>query len=109
VPSAPQPRPEPTAERYAAADQALRRGDLDAAHDALLAIAGAAPDSLDAATALLDLARLAARRGDPAAARGYLDRLDRHPHRAALAAPAARLLATLSRGAALRAPPRPSP
>jgi predicted acylesterase/phospholipase RssA len=89
APSAPQPRsgPEPTAaDPYSAAESALRRRDLDAARDALLAIVDAAPDSLDAATALLDLARLAARRGDASAALGYLDRLQRHPHRAALAA-----------------------
>ncbi|HEX7835956.1 MAG TPA: hypothetical protein VF469_00765, partial [Kofleriaceae bacterium] len=92
----PQPRPEPV-DPYATAESALRRGDLDVAQDALLAIMKANPDSLDAAVALLDLARLAARRGDTGAALGYLARLDRHPRHAALAAPAARLLETLVR------------
>lgn len=93
VPAAPPPS---TAERYAAAESAMRRGDPDAAREALLAVVAAEPASLDAATALLDLARLAARRGDALAARGHLDRLDQHPRRAALAAPAARLRATLA-------------
>lgn len=101
-PQLPQPQlaqpqqPEPAViDRYGTAEAAMRRGDLDAAKDALLAIVDAAPDSLDAATALFDLARLAADRGDPTAALGYLDRLDRHPRRAALAMPALRLRATL--------------
>jgi hypothetical protein len=82
-------------DRYAAAEAAMRRGDVDAASKVLLAIIAAAPDSLDAATALLDLARLAASRRDATAALDYLDRLDRHPRRAALALPARRLRATL--------------
>lgn len=97
-PQAPDPpwRPEPiAADPYAAAESALRRGDLDAARDALLAIVDAMPDSLDAATALLDLARLAATHGDPSGALRYLDCLDRHPHRAVLAVAAAHLRATL--------------
>jgi hypothetical protein len=92
----PQPRPEPfTADSYAVAEAALRHGDLDAARKALLAIVDATPDSLDAATALFDLARLAATHGDPSGALGYLDRLDRHPRRAVLAVAAAHLRATL--------------
>jgi len=92
----PPPRPEPiAADPYAVAESALRRGDLDAARNALLAIVDGTPDSLDAATALLDLARLAATHGDPSGALGYLDRLDRHPRRAVLAVAAAHLRATL--------------
>jgi hypothetical protein len=89
------PLPALASDGYAAVEAALRRGDLEAAHAALLAIVDASPGSLDAATALLDLARLEKTRGAPARALGYLDRLDRHPHRAALATAAARLRAAL--------------
>jgi hypothetical protein len=85
----------------------LRRGDLDAARQALLAIVDGTSDSLDAATALLDLARLAATHGDPSGALGYLDRLDRHPRRAALAAAAAHLRTTLREATIIRRPPSP--
>jgi hypothetical protein len=82
---------------YATAEAAMRRGDLDTAQQGLLAIVAAAPDSLSSATALLDLARIAARRNNTPAALGYLDRLDRHPRRAALAAAAVHLRQTLAR------------
>ncbi|HSR97927.1 MAG TPA: hypothetical protein VLM79_12795 [Kofleriaceae bacterium] len=84
---------------YAAAEAALRRGDVEGARRALLAVIAAAPGSLDAATALLDLARLAASLAETASALEYLERLDRHPRGAALGAAAAHLRATL--------PPRP--
>jgi hypothetical protein len=89
---------------YAAAESALRRGDLDAARTGLLAIIDDAPDSLDAAMALLDLARLAKTRGEPIRALGYLDRLARHPHRAELATAAAHLRAMLAASAAIQRP-----
>jgi hypothetical protein len=105
---APGPEPRPATatatDPYSVAESALRRGDPDAARAALTAVVDAAPDSLDAATALLDLARLAASRGEAPAALDYLDRLDRHPRRAALAAPAARLRGTLARPAPLGRP-----
>ena len=97
-PPAPPTAPPPTqAELYTAAESALARGDLDAAQEALQAVIDAATDSLDAAVALVDLARLAARRGDTGAALGYLTRLDHHPRRAWVAAPAAVLLESLAR------------
>jgi hypothetical protein len=106
-PPSPESSPAPAAaDPYALAESAMRRGDLAAACEALLAIVAAAPDSLDAATALLDLARIALRRGDTALALSYLDRLDRHPRSAALAAAAAHMRATLTRAGAAR---RPSP
>jgi len=109
-PPAPDPRlqPEPrAADPYAVAESALRHGDLDAARKALLAIVDATPDSLDAATALLDLARLAATHGDPSGALGYLDRLDRHPRRAALAVAAAHLRGTLPQAPIIDLRPAP--
>lgn len=81
---------------YALAEGAMRRGDERGARAALQAVIAAAPASVDAALALLDLARLAHRSGDDAAARAHLDRLARHPHRSAVAAPADRLRAQLS-------------
>jgi hypothetical protein len=109
-PEAPPPSPEVglapvVTDPYAVAESAMRRGDLDAAGEALLAIVAAAPDSLDAATALLDLARLAVRRDDTTLALGYLDRLDHHPRSAALAAATAHLRATLTRAGAVPRPP----
>lgn len=92
---------------YAAAESALLRGDLDAARAALLAIIDEAPGSLDAAMALLDLARVAKTRGEPIRALGYLDRLDRHPRRAALATAAAHLRAMLAASAAIQRPLSP--
>jgi len=107
-PQVPDPRPELiAADPYSVAESALRRGDLDAARHALLAIVDAAPDSLDAATALLDLARLAATHGDPNGALGYLDRLDRHPHRAVLAVAAAHLRGTLPQSPIMDLRPAP--
>jgi hypothetical protein len=107
APSAPPPQPQPQppapAELYATAESALGRGDLDAAQHALLAVVDAAPDSLDAAVALVDLARLAANRGDTGAALGYLTRLDHHPRRAWVAAPAAVLLKSLARADSIHA------
>jgi hypothetical protein len=112
-PIAPPPRPpaqppakaqvQAPADLYATAESALGRGDLDAAQHALLALVDAAPDSLDAAVALVDLARLAANRGDTGAALGYLTRLDHHPRRAWVAAPAAQLLKSLARADSIRA------
>jgi hypothetical protein len=98
-PAPPQPTP---GDLYTTAESALGRGDLDAARDALLAVVDAAPDSLDAAIALVDLARLAAKRGDTRRALDYLARLDRHPRRAWVAAPADLLLKSLARGDSIR-------
>jgi hypothetical protein len=103
-PQPPAPAPQPTpGELYTTAESALDRGDLDAAQDALLAVVDAAPDSLDAAIALVDLARLAAKRGDTGRALDYLARLNRHPRRAWVAAPADLLLKSLARGDSIRA------
>jgi len=85
-----------SAEAYHQAEVAMR-GELDAAHDALLAVIDTRPDSLDAATALLYLARMAAVRGDVSAAFDYLARLDRHPHGAELTTPVANLRVALAR------------
>jgi hypothetical protein len=99
---APRPPPPPTAplpapvDPYATAESAMRRGDVEAARSRLIAIIEAAPASVEAAVAPLDLARLAASGGDTSGALGYLARLDRHPHHAMLAVPAARLLASLA-------------
>lgn len=82
---------------YPLAEGAMRRGDHAGARAALDAVIAAAPGSLDAAVALLDLARLAHQDHDDVAARAYLARLDVHPRRAAVAAPAARLRAELAR------------
>jgi TolA-binding protein len=104
-PTAPQPpaaQPTP-AELYATAESALGRGDVAAAEAALLALVDAAPDSLDAAVALVDLARLSANRGDTGRALDYLTRLEHHPRRAWVAAPAALLLKSLARGDTIRA------
>ena len=98
--------PPPDTGGYAAAEAALRSGDLDAARTALLSVIDAAPDSLDAAMALLDLARLDKTRGEIAGALGYLERLDRHPRRAAVATAAAHLRATLARAAIIQRPLR---
>jgi hypothetical protein len=95
----PLPEPVPSSavpDLYALAEGAMRRGDHAGARAALQAVVAAGPGSLDAALALLDLARLAHADGDAAAARGYLDRLDRHPRRAAIAGPAARLRAQIT-------------
>jgi hypothetical protein len=93
VPSGPAAVP---ADAYREADAAMR-GDLDAARDALLAVIDAHPSSLDAATALLYLARMAAVRGDTPAAFDYLTRLDRHPFSAMFTASVANLRVTLAR------------
>ncbi|HEX3483048.1 MAG TPA: tetratricopeptide repeat protein [Kofleriaceae bacterium] len=106
-PLPPPPPPPPPADLYATAESALGRGDLEAAQDALLAVVDAAPDSLDAAIALVDLARLAAKRGDTARALAYLARLDHHPRRAWVAAPADLLIKSLARGDSIRAPAPP--
>jgi hypothetical protein len=103
APPPPPAAPPTPGELYAAAESALGRGDLDAAQDALLAVVDAAPDSLDAAIALVDLARLVAKRGDTSRALDYLARLDRHPRRAWVAAPADLLLKSLARGDSNRA------
>lgn len=102
-PPAPAPAPieEPVAssaapDLYPLAESAMRRGDHVGARAALDAVIAAAPGSLDAAAALLDLARLAHQDHDDVAARAYLARLDVHPRRAAVAAPAARLRAELT-------------
>lgn len=105
---APRLRPDPiTGDPYSAAESALRRGDYDTARDALLAIVDATPDSLDAATALFDLARLAVTRGDTSGALGYLDRLDHHPRRAAFTVAAAQLRGTLPQSPITDLPPAP--
>ena len=96
------PDPEPIATSAAPdldplAEGAMRRGDEAGARAALEAVIASAPASLDAAVALLDLARLAHQRRDAPAARAYLARLAVHPRRAAIAAPADRLRAELSR------------
>ncbi|HEX3478879.1 MAG TPA: hypothetical protein VHT91_27845 [Kofleriaceae bacterium] len=62
---------------------------------ALRALVADAPASPEAASALLDLARLAAAAADDAAARAALDQLDRHPDAAALAMPARYLRCTM--------------
>jgi hypothetical protein len=93
-------------DHYAAAEVALRRGDVEGARRALLAVIEAAPDSLDAATALLDLARLAASRAETARALEYLERLEHHPRAATLAAAAAHLRAALA-PAIVRVPAEP--
>jgi hypothetical protein len=103
APAQPPAQPPNPAELYATAESALGRGDLDTAQHALLAVVDAAPDSLDAAVALVDLARLAANRGDTGAALGYLTRLGHHPRRAWVAAPAAQLLKSLARADSIRA------
>jgi hypothetical protein len=90
------PRSPEAIDHYAGAEAALRRGDVEGARRALLTVIAAEPESLDAATALLDLARLAASRTETASALEYLERLDRHPHGAALAAAAAHLRASLA-------------
>ena len=96
------PGPEPIAtsaapDLYPLAEGAMRRGDVAGARAALEAVVASAPTSLDAAVALLDLARLAHQRHDATAARAYLARLAVHPRRAAISAPADRLRAELSR------------
>jgi hypothetical protein len=105
-PGPPQPQaaaPQPTpGELYAAGESALGRGELDAAQHALLAVVDADPDSLDAAVALLDLARLAANRGDTGRALDYLTRLDRHPRRAWVAGQVGLLLKKLARQDVIR-------
>jgi hypothetical protein len=93
VPSSPAVVP---ADAYRQADAAMR-GDLDAAHEALLAVIDTHPDSLDAASALLYLARMAAVRGDISSAFDYLARLDRHPRRAVLTMSATNLRVALAR------------
>jgi hypothetical protein len=107
-PPAPPPQPptpaQPTpGELYTTAESALGRGDLDAAQAALLAVVDTAPDSLDAAVALVDLARLAAQRGDTDRALAYLARLEHHPRRAWVAAPAELVLKSLARKDTIRA------
>jgi outer membrane protein assembly factor BamD (BamD/ComL family) len=84
------------AQLYASAEAAMKRHNERAARVALQKIVDLVPETLTAATALLDLARLAAGSGEREAALGFLDRLDKHPHRAALAAPAASLRASLA-------------
>ncbi|HUQ03682.1 MAG TPA: hypothetical protein VM261_14390 [Kofleriaceae bacterium] len=94
-PAAPATRePATPTDAYAEADRAMRRGDRPAARVALEALVAAQPDSRDAATALLDLARLDASY-DATAARRHLDALDAHPHGAVLAEPSAHLRCTL--------------
>lgn len=91
APTAPSLGPDP----YTVADSAMRRGDLPAARAALTALIAADPDGTDAATALLDLARLEAPT-DPRAALRHLDALDAHPRHALLARPAHHLRCTLA-------------
>jgi hypothetical protein len=83
-----------TAARYAAIERLMVR-DPAAARAALRALVADAPASPEAASALLDLARLAAAAADDAAARAALDQLDRHPDAAALAMPARYLRCTM--------------
>jgi Flp pilus assembly protein TadD len=86
-------------ERLLAAESALARDELDAAERQFHLVAEADPRN---AIAVVGLARLAARRGDPGAARTLAHRaLEIDPDEAA----AARLLAELER----EAPPAPAP
>jgi hypothetical protein len=90
---------------FAGADIDAFRHRVIVAHDsvefaatprvALRALVADAPASPEAASALLDLARLAAAAADDAAARAALDQLDRHPDAAALAMPARYLRCTM--------------
>ena len=91
VPVAPPASPPTARELYRAAEGAMRRGERDVARASLLEILDRFPHEMASAPALLDLARLAYRAGEHRAALAYLDRLAAHPHRSALAEPAARL------------------
>jgi hypothetical protein len=62
-------------DRYAAAEAALARGDLEAAREALAQVLAAAPIGARADLARLDLARIAWRRHDAAEARAYAERV----------------------------------
>jgi hypothetical protein len=86
--------PVDTAARYAAIEQLMVR-DPAAARAALRALVADAPTSPETASALLDLARLAAAAADDTVARTALDQLDRHPDAAALAMPARYLRCTM--------------
>ena len=89
-------------ERLLAAESALERDELDAAERQFNLVAEADPRN---AIAVVGLARLAARRGDPAGARALAQRaLEIDPDEAA----AARLLGELDRAAVTAAPPAPA-
>lgn len=85
-------------ERLLAAESALERDELDAAERQFNLVTEADPRN---AIAVVGLARLAARRGDPAGARALAERaLEIDPDEAA----AARLIGELDRTAATAAP-----
>lgn len=89
-------------ERLLAAESALERDELDAAERQFNLVAEADPRN---AIAVVGLARLAARRGDPAGARALAQSaLDIDPDEAA----AARLLGELDRAIVTAAPPTPA-
>jgi uncharacterized protein HemY len=89
-------------ERLLAAEAALERDELDAAERQFNLVAEADPRN---AIAVVGLARLAVRRGDPAGARALAQRaLEIDPDEAV----AARLLGDLDRAALAAAPPAPA-
>ena len=88
------------AARYAAAEQLLRR-DPPLARAMLKSLIADAPQSPEAAQALLDLANLAVQSGDIATARTALDRIAVHPAGAVVAMPAAYLRCATEKDAAL--------